>query len=355
MTRYFLPIGLRLPKEHEFKIKSYNEWATIVCKDLEGVSMESLVQDSTKWMYEGEDNLQLELICFDKDKEGIKPLNIFFDDKDKIMPVGYRKIAEHVMINVIVEVSDNIKGNKLMIARRKADSILIRFLQVYRVCFSERNLPIVSIKDSHIVQQFKANKTYHQENSKKYEFEFINTQVQWDDPFRKGLSKKLIANDKVDSFSRALELERRINIYEELLVQAKEQAILYNNYSLSIVLSQSAFETFFQQELIMRCQCTGVKKLPTNKGDREYIEAISSGNIISDLMKKYYPLLHNNYKIIGSREYREWFDNTYLKRNQVIHRGERIENEEVAKRGFMAVQKLMDKIRQVKQQSTCKN
>lgn len=84
----------------------------------------------------------------------------------------------------------------------------------------------------------------------------------------------------------------RIPLYQQLLLEAKEQGHINNNYELSVVKIGTSFEVFLKELLVNACQNIGIQKLPVGRGrdleklpTKNYKEAIQEGNIKEDLLK----------------------------------------------------------------------
>ena len=94
------------------------------------------------------------------------------------------------------------------------------------------------------------------------------------------------------------------------------------------------------------CTITGKQELFVGKGKdqkiQKYTEAIENSNV-SDALNIINSIFGENLK--GTKEYNDWYSQTYSKRNEIIHKGKFETDENDAKKAFIATTTFIDFIR----------
>lgn len=122
-------------------------------------------------------------------------------------------------------------------------------------------------------------------------------------------------NEKIE---RLLHVGNNGNISEQILLKAKDE-MMNGNYSLSIILSETAFETYMQNILINICKYKGINELAVGKNSslKNCNEVIMNGNIKEHLIKRYLKSMIN-FNVGKLKEYTLWHEYTYDVKNEIV-------------------------------------
>lgn len=339
MARYIFPVALRLPEEKDFRVKIDTEIGIVRCKHLDGLLINSYSSNNLKWI-NSQDTI-MQVTSYNNKKEALEALKVYVNESNELKSDGYTEVAQYTVVDIITE-SEYIKSN--LDIQKKSNKILERFLEIYRLHFSEINTGPISVEDSRTIQIWIGKEIINEGVSYTVTFELLDTIVQWKDPFKKGFGNLENDDTKIDRFSYALITNQDIPIWNKILLDAKDQALIFGNYSLSIVLSETAFECFLQNILIEECKQRKIYLLPVKKGEpsKSATEVIMSATVTT-ILKKYIPLISGR-TIAGTKSYNKWNNKAYMKRNDIVHKGHIVESEDIAKESFMAVQRMVEEI-----------
>jgi hypothetical protein len=114
---------------------------------------------------------------------------------------------------------------------------------------------------------------------------------------------------------------------QRLILRAKEQAQIFHNYDLSILVVGTAFEVGVREILTSACESRQVKVLSRRRGRgkkapterRNYRDAIEKGDLKSDLLDYVAQLGGDNGR--GGSAYSAWVEHSYNTRNAIVHQG----------------------------------
>jgi hypothetical protein len=167
----------------------------------------------------------------------------------------------------------------------------------------------------------------------------------------KNPNKKVLSEDTLNLFGEFLQSGRSIPLYQQLLLEAKEQGHINEKYELSVIKIGTAFEVFLQELLVKACESLGINELQVEgKTTKNYKEAIQGGNL-RDLLRKYLKQIIGNNSILSVKEYNHWHSKAYTLRNEIIHSGRMNVSEKEAMLAFESTTKLInlisDKVSQI--------
>jgi hypothetical protein len=147
-------------------------------------------------------------------------------------------------------------------------------------------------------------------------------QIQSEPPYPNVFNSFILTNDLMDKFSYYLKSDYKLDLYQKIILDAREKVFIFKDYPLSIVLIETAFEAFTRKLLIELCTELEINTLYSKykKSDVPFEEAIESGNIIADLLKGYLDTLLN-IRIEDTSEFKAWNEDACKKRNKIVHRG----------------------------------
>ena len=128
--------------------------------------------------------------------------------------------------------------------------------------------------------------------------------------------------EQLRAFKERLKCGDSPALHEMILMEAAVQNVRLGNYDLSIIHIETAFEVFLQNLLIAQCSKNATRVLPTNKATKFGNQtAIEEGNIQGDLLR--FVDFFTGGTVKTGAEYHNWYNDAYLKRNAIVHRGMR--------------------------------
>ncbi|WPC42369.1 hypothetical protein [Clostridium sp. JS66] len=272
------------------------------------------------------DGYRSDLFIYNKEGKKMLLQEIFIGNDDRFK-YGYKQYGISNIIDVIFEedVSKPYSNNdNLKEYTRIAKEYLIHFIDMYRystqIEFIANPRTIVSPLVSILTCEDSSIECLCKEGS---DFKDFTIQVESESANINVFESFKLSNEALDKLQYHLQTDYKIELYEKLIIESKEKAFVYKDYSLSIVLVETAVETFTKKKLIDVCSIHNINTLPLHYRNNQHVhfeEAIESGNIISDLLKGYVN------SILGisvhlTNEYKAWKKDTYEKRNKIVHNG----------------------------------
>lgn len=260
------------------------------------------------------------------------------------------KTIEHVgytFLDVTFEIpKPSPVGDKDRLGRIADEGIRVaqHFVDVYREVSNESDVFHPTIEDSPGIEIFLAENYTFTEDGVDAAFRRVSRQIRWELEHVTGRTKDELSIEKVIQLEQKLREDYDPPVHIELLLDAKDSSIIDRNHRMAIVTVETAFEAFVQQRLLAECEIRGISSLVgrgRNTTEKDYREAIESGNIKADLLGTYCSFLCGKSVRAGS-EYQRWYDDTYNPRNDIIHRGKRTTSEDDAEKAFVAVVNYMN-------------
>lgn len=340
MIRYIIPVPLRLPESASFNLNLKGAEFIIRCNHLEGACINSYLSNETNWI--NKNKTIFKVSSKNNDGDVLEALNVYINDKKDFQTEGYIEVAQYTMLDIVVLKSIDNDIDKLI---ELSASALNEFIEKYKYYFYERNIGVVSAKDSRIIHIFRCTKTSTNEDSTNMDFEYVTSQANWQDLFKIGFGNVDAADNRVRQFYKSLKENENIASWLKLLLDAREKSVRYNDHNTSIILAETALEVYLQNKLINECQRRNILKLPSGKNVENESSTVIISASVTQILKKLIPYICNT-EVAGSKYYNEWNELVYDKRNQIVHKG--IEcNEQEAEKSFIAVQKIINYINQV--------
>lgn len=226
-------------------------------------------------------------------------------------------------------------------------NILLKFIDNYCHITQDAYVSRNDILKPLLVDVFVSDENDFPKNHSRIEFKVFKTQFNFESPKESGFVKKDVSSNQVEDIQNRLVNNIDIQLFEKILQNAKENAFRQKNYDMSVVLTGSAFEVFLQQVLIECCKFKRITKLTVGRGNKQkeidFYEAIINGNVREHLINNYLKYLTGK-SIAGSKEYNNWYANSYEKRNDIIHKGNYGTTREEAQKAFDSTNILINKI-----------
>lgn len=223
----------------------------------------------------------------------------------------------------------------------KALQILSFFINSYRAVTNEPDIHNPSSLDLPAIELAYSKENWTEEDDIiEGQYYFLMRTMKWLPTTVTGYFKKSMTNDVFKKFNDYLNSNEPVPYHLILLADAREQAIIRKNYNLSIVLSSTATDFYLKDRLLRECNSRKISNLTIGKGKKStaknYLEAILEGSLRDDIIGDICGFLTGE-NIKESNQYHNWFRHTYDIRNQIIHEGLIINNEEIAQKAFEVV------------------
>lgn len=353
MLRYLFHIKLALPEDIGFFVQYKGNKSLVRVKTINGANISSYTNKDLSWLFQEDGN----------QNNNLSVLKISTNDPLEQIPlryIHYYNNKDHFSAGVveptyfsIFEVSFNIpnkdfldKEDNIRLLDNSAFDIINDFTNKYRLVSQENDIylprsnesPVIEIWYSDLVEQ---KGELISANLKPYK-ETVNFNG------LKKLNKPILTKEKIEKLNNLLKTGSRIPLYQQLLLEAKEQGHINNNYELSVLKIGTSFEVFLKELLVNACQNIGIQKLPVGRGrdleklpTKNYKEAIQEGNIKEDLLKKYLKIIIGNNSILTVKEYNYWHKWAYTLRNEIVHSGRTSVSENEARMAFESTNALI--------------
>ncbi|AGK96625.1 hypothetical protein [Clostridium pasteurianum] len=328
MFKFFIDFNLGLPTS-AFIMRLDNKNICINCEKYNTLNYQTFTSLNIDWEKDKENTRILESNAINKNGDKYLNRQIFFK-LDEPFKYGYKDyITSNILVIVFEEYQDHdvTTSEGLEYNYEKAKLFFEKFINKYRLVsnFSfipnpnSLKLPLIEI----LICKNKSIKNVYAKEA--LPFTHLDIKTVLENPFVKGHTDSLHPDDKtLNTLVSKLNQCEDIQLYDKLLLDAKEQAFVKKDYPLCIVLCETAFETFLQYELKKACVKNHIKMLLTyykrRKKFRPYKLAIENGNVKKDLLTNYLNFIFK-VKIESTIEYINWDKNAYKKRNNIIHNG----------------------------------
>lgn len=206
-----------------------------------------------------------------------------------------------------------------------------RFIDLYRIVSNDGRVSRIKMSDVPIFDVAISTKYTFDKDEVNAEFRPTKRWLQFNQAVQGGHLKKEnpIAEDVLQQKLRS---GTEVRLFERLLLDAKEQAFIHQDYDLCIVVVETAFEAFLQQRLQWFCEYRGIATLARNGKQVEYGKAIEKGHVKNDLIRWVKELCGIN--VAESTEHGAWHRDTYEPRNAIVHRGRRGATDVAAQAAF---------------------
>lgn len=322
MFRFFINSNLGLPNNVGFKMKCNSQLIIVTAKSNKIVSHIPFSGKDVNWA-DKEDAYRSELTIYNQKDEQMVLQEIFIGKDDKFK-YGYRQHSISNILEIVFEedIQKPIKDNQSEYIN-KAKEYLIHFIDIYRystqIGFAINPRSIVSpLVDILVCKETCISDV----NQKELNFVDFTFEIASETPNANVFDSFSISPDILNRLADHLSTGYIIEVHEKLIVDAREKAFVHKDYPLSIVLIETAFETYTKKKLIELCKLRGINTLQTRFHNQyePFQDAIESGNIIGDLLKRYLNSILS-ISIENTSEYRSWKNNAYEKRNKIVHNG----------------------------------
>jgi hypothetical protein len=219
-------------------------------------------------------------------------------------------------------------------------------LDHYLAITSDNDIPRFSLKSASIVTLYTATKYEFASNKVEAKLQFNRHIFNSESPEKTGHLKELIPGDWIAELQTRLASGVPVSIYERLLIDAKRQTFYAEEHELSIILAETAFETFVSLELKKFCDKSAIRELDVGSGKKKAkipVEKVLENESISNLLSHITAV--TQVKVKANKEHKSWHDFAYAPRNLIVHRGAKGFNAADAQKAFSAIIRYMNFIR----------
>ena len=353
MFRYVFNVNINLPDDLAFNTILDGRQVLIRCKSDEGAKIISFSpEEDSSWIADKANMAKMEVTSYNKEKEARVARGLRFYEKKGFFSGGVIDPIRYTIVEVIFKIpsTDSLENEEFSSGIKEWSSkLLFHFLSLYRLHFQGGLLYPISVKDSPVIEIMVSEQVENDGDWLKADFEHYTATFNWEDPFKMGYHKQDFSDDKIEHFGNQLLEGRRVELYNQLLLDANTQSKFFENHAMAVILIGTAFEVFLQEILIKHCEKTEIEMLPVGRGannEKNYHDAIMTGNIREDLISKYVYILTGE-ELRGGKEYNDWYENAYSLRNEIVHKGKQDIGDKDAEKAFNASTNLMNLIRKL--------
>lgn len=276
------------------------------------------------------------------EEEKLSSRSIYIPDNGNFYEGGYTENYDVSFVSILIEISDRTRienGEKFKKLKFEVTELLLYFLRTHRVVTDNYyvNIPhkdkVISLEVYEVISHnlkklSESNNNISLDTESTPNISSFNAQLKslFIDMFipERYKDEELVKNTDDHSLEKLIKLlqdGKSPRNWEVLFMNAKEELLIKNNYFLSVILSETAFEVYIKSVLIDICERKGIEKLQVNSmgATKNFKEVILSGSI-KTLIKKHLNKLIN-YNIATLKEYSLWHEHTYDLRNEIVHNG----------------------------------
>ncbi|MFT6491129.1 MAG: hypothetical protein ACJAWP_000005 [Porticoccus sp.] len=302
--------------------------------------------DSLSWLNE-QSGLRAEVSAKKRDKQD-KILKVYFSELG-LLQKGYVQPNRFTIVDLYFEeksISSFTEERHKEKQKIWVEQCLEYFVSHYLEVGCDNDIPKISLSDVPVVTLYVSERYEFTKEVVSGDFKFHQNQFNWYETEKSGHLKDNFSEQWCRLLQGKLGSNEPVPIYNQLLMDAKRQSFYYNNQELSIVLCESAFETFVVQKLLSYCNAKGILEIGTGKGkNRKSIpvgDCVEHKNI-SELLSAVCEVSGDNVK--AGTDHLEWTNHAYNVRNKIIHRGKKGHTKTEAEKAFFVVNKYMCLIR----------
>ncbi|MGB3366185.1 MAG: hypothetical protein WBA54_01730 [Acidaminobacteraceae bacterium] len=319
--RFFIKSNLLIPDNLAFMGKLNDRKYCVAVNKKNVRTKQSFGELLDEW--NDPETIRSEFWLFNNKEEKRISQEIYFNQAD-IFKYGY---IEHDTANIILVMFDD-EENTFTHQERHEEcvnismNILHNFIDVYRLSSQIGNIPNAKNLISPFVQLSQCIDNKLSEYDDECNFQQFAFRV--NEKNRQGFFNSIEVGDEIlNIFANNLLKDKKIEVYEKLIVDAREQAFVKKDYSMSIVLIETAFETYLKfifQKYCFKKNILALESPFEKKCKINYIKAISNSNVKKDILNNYFV---NIIKLETKKtiEFENWNNKAYKRRNEIIHSG----------------------------------
>ena len=335
LLRFALPFNLCLPDGKCYYFREAGQLVTVRTSTRLGSRILNYERDSTDWI--GKEKAEIHDGQPQSPETRVMSFKIFEPIKD--FSGGIVVDTDYTVLDLIFE---DITGAVLHTYKEWAIGVVRGFVDKFRIAANRGWIgEFGRTMDIQVILGGKAHDAILIDGSLTAEFDTKDTILELLHPSLYGRRQNPLNADELAAFESRLASHQGIALHESLFLEAAVQNVQHKNHDLAIVHIETAFEVFLQSLLIDHCERNPTLVLPGNKAQTQGNQvAIEEGNIQNDLFRFVNHISNIDVKI--SQEYNKWYNDAYLKRNRIVHRGERGATESEVVKAGESTQQLME-------------
>lgn len=335
-----------------FFFSADNRNICIQCRTIKVAQLFSYTGEDYEWLTKEEGIEQLHLAAVSEEGERVFIRQVHRKTNDESFSGGVIDLKKYTLIQMSFEIEgtdvidDEVKFAEL---KKWVSSIIQRFVDLYRMVSQESDVTGFQLEEVPIMDVWIANEYKFTSNEIDAKQDLYTRIWDWSGTRKTNYFKKVLPEQAIHLFGYLLKRGVPLRLFEQLLLECKEQSQARGQHELAIVNAGTAFEAFLKERLTHECEAHGITQLPFGRKNAkiqiDYKEAIEKGNVREDLLE--HVEMISAQKIKGGTEYTNWFNHAYKPRNEIIHQGKRGFIEDNAGKAYMAVAAYIDMINKI--------
>jgi hypothetical protein len=280
-----LQTHLEIPDDSGFFIHMSERDVNIRCITMDGAKLFSYTGEEYGWLTGDYEVEPFQVRKVRAEQKAI--LRTFYRKKvagpstgGTVDPVKYTRIELAFEVDSLDVLDDEDRFNEL---KSWVEGVLRYFVNTYRLVTQEEDVTKPTIGDAPIVDIFISDNYEFTSGGTNAKFRPYKQLYNWMNPTKTGHLKEVMTDESARKLASLLESGAPIQLFQQLLLDAKELSHVRGEHDLAIIVIENAFEVFLQQRLVSACEARGRTELPYGRGRGEtlinYIEAIEKGGV----------------------------------------------------------------------------
>ena len=343
---------IALPSKNDFFATIDGRKTVLRFETMDGANLFSYTGEDYFWLTEPS-RIKFHPVLSVPDYNDVVFRRIYAEDDTNLFSGGISDPTKYSLVNLFFEIEDErVIGDDIIFLhyREWSAKVYNDFINLYAAITGDITISKLNPTELPSVMVWTTNKYNITDIPLETNFHIYNgkAEITWRNPSKTGQIKIEAAQEDVNKLAERWYNNYRLAPFEQLLIDAKEQSLFRGNHDISIIIGETAFETFVQGRLIAASEQRQRTTFPNKIGEKakniHYRRAIEGGNIHTLF---WYIKLLTTRDVTHFPEYRLWKDKAYQLRNELIHRGGRGYNESQAEDAFNAVSNFITAIKQV--------
>jgi hypothetical protein len=330
---YLFPWPLRshlaLPDGYACRTQHEGKDVFITCRSADGSRLFSYDADPIPWLVEKKAQYVSKLVVSRGPGEGVPHTNAYFGDESPwvggvVEPMRYSRLEVAFEVEDLHELDSPSAFEEL---KAWVTGAIQNFVDLYRMASQEDDVTRPSAHDLAYIVSFVAEDYDLGPDGYEAAFHLHKPVMAWRPLHVSGHDKPPLRPDHFEFFRDMVRRGYTPSLFQNLLLDAKEQAHVRQQYNLSVVLVSTAFEAFLRERLAQVCRVMNVSTLPSpaspnSRGEQlPFLDAIDRGHVKADLLSYVEALSGRNVR--RSQEHDKWDRHGFKVRNEISHGVER--------------------------------
>lgn len=332
---------LALPPQTFLDFRHEPRDVSIECEVIDGANLYSYTGEDYGWLNGTCDVEQERVKAVSPSRDKIVIRRIIRKKSDEVFSGGVVDTVKYTRVHVTFEIEDASlldEEAKLTELRLWVESVVQKFVDLYRLVTSQVDITRPRVADAPVVDFLIAEEYQFGDSEAVVPFRGHMRRLNWEDTKNINFFKQDMSAEELEKLNSLLRGGKDVALHNQLLLDSKEQSFVRGAHDLSIMIAQTAFETFLQTKLIAWCAVKGQTTLKVGGSKRgkilPYQQAIEKAQL-RELLNYVETLSKENVK--GSTQHDDWEEYAYEKRNGIVHRGVRGTTQDDARKAFNSV------------------